>query len=75
VVLIIEPIGANAVNVSGVWKQVNEAFVKVSGSWKDIDTIYVKVNNSWREVSGAGQGDLTLSASSVDYGTITRSYT
>jgi len=44
-------------------------------AWRDIDTIYVKVNNSWREVSGAGQGDLTLSASSVDYGIISRSYT
>lgn len=74
VFLLIEPISLVSVKVAGEWEQVQEAFVKVGGAWKDIDTIYIKIDDSWRELNGVGQGDITLTGATSDYGTSTRSY-
>jgi len=75
IVLLITPISLLAVKQDNAWKQVDTAFVKVSDTWKSIDTVYVKVANNWKQISGAGQGDVTLSKNTNLYGSSTRSYT
>lgn len=37
------------VNIGGLWKDCNEAYVNIGGTWKSIEAVYVKVNGAWKE--------------------------
>lgn len=76
VVLEITPLSLMSVKDSGEWKQISNAYTKVGGAWKDINTVYIKVDGVWKEVDGSGQfgGDFGLTATTTNYGLVTRSF-
>lgn len=38
------------VNVGGVWKDTDSAYVNVGGAWKTIDAAYVNIGGTWKEL-------------------------
>lgn len=38
------------VNVSGTWKNANEAFVNIGGTWKAVEAAFVNIGGTWKEL-------------------------
>lgn len=38
------------VNISGTWKDANEAFVNIGGTWKAVEAAFVNIGGAWKKI-------------------------